>query len=234
MYKNKTFLGLIVARGNSKGVKRKNIRQVLGRPLLAYTAQAAIESKYLDQVVLSTEDDEIAKIGNDFGVQVPFMRPPKLAQDDTSSAAVVSHAILELKLLGQEFDYIFLLQPTSPLRNSRDIDGCVQFCIDNQAASCVSVTAFEKSPTWLYEKADNGKLSSFFDSKTRDLRRQDSPKLFSLNGAMFLIETKTFLKEEKFILKNTLGYEMPIERSLDIDSEYDLKLFELLMAEKRN
>ncbi|MEP6903238.1 MAG: acylneuraminate cytidylyltransferase family protein, partial [Actinomycetota bacterium] len=144
-------LGLIPARGGSKGVPRKNIRLLNGKPLLAYTAETALQCKTLARVILSTEDAEIADVGRTCGLDVPFMRPLELAQDSTPSLNVVRHALLTLQANGEDFDAICLLQPTNPLRRADDIDACVELLIRTKADSVISVlpVPHEYNPKWV-------------------------------------------------------------------------------------
>ena len=218
MYKNKKILGIIPARGGSKGLRRKNILLVAGKPLIAWTIEAARKSKYLDRVILSSEDPEIISVAKKSGCEVPFVRPKTLAGDKTTGIEPVLHAIKTLK---ESYDYVVLLQPTSPLRSSADIDGCIKQCISMNSSSCVTVTKPDKSPFWMFSLTRKGRLKPLLKAK-RGIRRQDLPEVYALNGAVYVAESSRLLKARSFITYDTLAYEMPQERSLDIDTEADL------------
>src|SRR5258705_3977965 len=153
-------LGLIPARGGSKGVPGKNIRPLCGKPLLQYTAEAALVARHLSRVILSTDDEEIARVGERCGLQVPFLRPAQLAQDQTSMLPVVQHALTWLESCGERFSAVCLLQPTNPLRRSEDIDGCIELFVREDADAVVTVLTVphEHNPHWVYFRRDDGTL----------------------------------------------------------------------------
>ena len=161
MINNKRVLAVIPARGGSKGVPRKNVRELAGRPLICWTIDAAKNSKYIDRLILSSDDDEIIDMAKAIGCDVPFTRPAALASDTASGADVLCHAV---ENAGEDYDYVVLLQPTSPLRQSGDIDEAVQLCIDRRLASVVSVAEATKSPYWMFQMKGNGLLSSFVEN----------------------------------------------------------------------
>jgi CMP-N,N'-diacetyllegionaminic acid synthase len=202
VFKGRTILAIIPARGGSKGVPRKNIRLLAGKPLIAWTIAEAKKSKYIDRLILSSEDDEIIEVARDFGCEIPFKRPVELAQDDTPGIEPVIHAI---NTLGEKYDFVVLLQPTSPLRTVEDIDGCVQHCIMTESPACVSLTEVQQSPYWMYNLDDDMKLKSFVQNGEIINRRQDLPKVYVLNGAVyvaesgFIMEHKSFLTDESLI-----------------------------------
>lgn len=230
MYGYKKILAIIPARGGSKGVPRKNIRNLAGKPLIVWTIDAAKNSKYIDACIVSTEDEEIKKIAESYGGYVPFMRPAELARDDTPGIEPVIHAINELP----DYDYVVLLQPTSPLRIVDDIDGAIEFCMERQVNSCVSVTEAEHSPYWMYTLDDNDLMSRVLKiSSDKSYQRQKLPKVYRLNGAIYVAQCN-FLKESRsFIDEKTIGYVMPQERSLDIDTLIDFKFVEFLINERK-
>ena len=153
MIKDKTVLAIIPARGGSKGVPLKNIRDVGGKPLIAWTIMEGKKSKYIDRLILSSEDERIINVAKKLGCEVPFTRPSSLAQDETPSIDVIVHAV---QTIPEKYDYIVLLQPTSPLRKVTDIDNCIEQCLQKNAKACVSVTEPEKSPFWMYKIDENG------------------------------------------------------------------------------
>ncbi|WAC44799.1 acylneuraminate cytidylyltransferase family protein [Pseudomonas sp. SL4(2022)] len=219
MYQGKRILGLITARGGSKGIPRKNLVQVGDKPLIAWTIEAARNSELLDRLVLSTDDEEIAAVAHDFGCEVPFMRPPELAADVSGSAEVVLDCLKRLP----GYDYLVLLQPTSPLRAVEDIDGAIRTCLDGDAPACVSVCDVEESPFWMYTLEPNGSLKPILAN--RYARRQELPPVYVLNGAVYIADTHWFATNRGFLGDGTVAYVMPRSRSLDIDTPADLQAF---------
>ena len=226
MINGKTVLAIIPARGGSKEVPRKNIRKVAGKPLIAWTIEEAKKSKYLDRLILSSEDEEIINVAKEWGCEVPFVRPLELAQDDTPGIEPVIHAI---EAINEKYDYVVLLQPTSPLRKVKDIDGCIELCVQMNAPACVSVTEANKSPYWMFTLESYGKLRTLIDTKKLFTRRQALPKVYGLNGAVYIAETDWIAENKSYITKETIAFIMPEERSLDIDSELDLNYCDLLL-----
>lgn len=219
MYQGKRILGLITARGGSKGIPRKNIVEVGGRALIGWTIEAARGSHLLDRLVLSTDDEEIATVAQTFGCEVPFMRPAELAADASGSADVVMDCLQRLT----GYDYLVLLQPTSPLRTSEDIDGAIRVCLDSGAPACVSMCEAEESPFWMYALGPNGSLKPILENHYA--RRQDLPEVYVLNGAVYVADVSWFAARRGFLAEDTVGYIMPRSRSLDIDTPADLQAF---------
>jgi len=226
MINDKKVLAIIPARGGSKGVPRKNIRELSGKPLIAWTIEAALKSRYIDRLILSSDDDEIIEIAGKWGCEAPFIRPKELATDVTGTANVIFHAI---KNIGERYDYIVVLQPTSPLRLAADIDNCIKYCIEMNSTSCVSVTEAEKNPYWMYFLDNDGRMTSVIDVSKIPTRRQDLPAAYSLNGAVYVVKVEWFEKSVKLIDKQTVAYVMPKIRSLDIDTELDLMIFQVIL-----
>ncbi len=224
MIAGKTVLAIIPARGGSKGVPRKNIRFLAGKPLIAWTIEEAKKSKYIDRLILSSEDEEIIKVARQYGCEVPFKRPIELAQDDTPGIEPVIHAINTLE---DKYDYVVLLQPTSPLRTVEDIDGCIQHCIMTEAPACVSVTEAQQSPYWMYKLDDDMRLNPFVQHQIIN-RRQDLPKIYALNGAVYIAESGFIIENKSFLTEETAGYIMSGENSVDIDTEMDFAYCEWL------
>ncbi len=229
MIEDKTILAIIPARGGSKGVPRKNIREVAGRPLIAWTIAAANRSKYLDRFILSSEDEEIIKISQEWGCEVPFRRPLELALDNTPSMNLVLHALKELP----SYDYVVLLQPTSPLRSHFDIDACIEKCFRQNSNTCVSVTESSQSPYWMYTIGNDGEMRSLFPSSQEMHQRQGLPKVYMLNGAVYVAKCDWLLQHQSFITPETLAYVMPPERSLDIDTETDLAVVDIMLKNSK-
>jgi N-acylneuraminate cytidylyltransferase len=229
MIANKTVLAVIPARGGSKGIPGKNIIDVAGKPLIAWTIEAAKQSKYIDRLILSSDDDEIINIANQWGCEVPFKRPDALAKDDTPGIAPVLHALS----IFPSFDYIVLLQPTSPLRTTEDMDGCMEQCINRQANCCVSVTEPDKSPFWMYYINIQGILEPLLPTNNDvAVRRQDLPVVYALNGAVYVARCKWLLVNKSFLSQETMAYPMSTEHSIDIDSWRDLQLAKLMLERR--
>jgi len=227
MIDNKSVLAIIPARGGSKGVLRKNIRDVAGKPLIAWTIEEAKKSRFIDRLILSSEDDEIIRVAQEWGCEVPFVRPAELAQDDTPGIDPVLHAI---DVLTKRYDYVVLLQPTSPLRTVDDIDECIQKCVDADASACVSVTEPDKNPYWMYTLSGTDHLLPLLPHSETIARRQDLPKIYALNGAVYVANIDILSNTKSFLTADTVAYLMDKERSCDIDSEFDLKIATLRLS----
>jgi CMP-N,N'-diacetyllegionaminic acid synthase len=223
-------LGLIPARGGSKGVRNKNIREVGGKPLIAWTIAAGGASKYIDRLVLSSDDPRIIDVAKSHGCDVPFVRPADLATDEADAMLVVRHA---LSALPEHYEFIVLLQPTSPLRATADIDGALELCVRTGAQSCVSVCEPDKSPYWMFTMTDDGVVSPLITSDRLSGRRQDNPAVYALNGAIYVGRTERIAAGETFVGAKTVGYVMPKERSFDIDTELDLRIVDNLLNQER-
>jgi CMP-N,N'-diacetyllegionaminic acid synthase len=229
MYDGKRFLGLVVARGGSKGLPGKNIMDLGGRPLVAWSVAAGLGAKTLDRLIISTDDQAIAQAAREAGCDVPFIRPAHLATDEAGSAETVLHA---LDSLAEKFDYFVLLQATSPLRTSQDIDDAVALCLDHKASSCVSITETAKTPYWMVFLQDDQTLKPVIAPPAGVVRRQQLPKTYALNGAVYVINVEWFRQHLTFSDLHTIGYIMPSERSVDIDCLTDLLLARVLAGEK--
>lgn len=217
---------LIPARGGSKGIPRKNIKLIAGKPLIVWTIEAALRSSLLSAVVVSTDDPEIANVARNAGAQVPFMRPSKLAQDQTPGVDPVLHALGQLP----QYDSVLLLQPTSPLRTTEDIDGCLNFVAQQMVPSVVSVTEADVHPYWTYRLNADQTIARFVDAAPI-ARRQDLPAAFALNGAMYFADANWLRRRGRLVSSETLGYVMPREHSVDLDTPFDWKFAELLLKE---
>ena len=227
MYKGKSILAVLPARGGSKGVPRKNLRNVGGKPLIAWTIEQAAKSAYLDRFVLSSEDEEIIAVARSLNLEVPFVRPEALAGDNVPAYLPVID--MAEKLPG--YDYTVTLQPSVPLRTVEDIDGCIELCIDSGAPSCVSLTVPDKSPYWMYQLEKNNRMLPLIEQPDEgELQRQDLPDSYVLNGAVYVADTQWLLLNRKYLSPQTVGYPMPQERSLDIDTETDLAFFNFLVS----
>lgn len=225
MIKGKSVLAIIPARGGSKGVSRKNIRMVAGKPLIAWTIEEAKKSQYIDRLILSSDDSEIIEVARQWGCEVPFVRPACLAQDDTPGIAPVIHAI---ETLSEKYDLVVLLQATSPLRTVEDIDGCILQLMQLEAKACVSVVEPHKSPYWMYQFDENNRLVPLLEQGY--MRRQDLPKIYALNGAVYAAESGWLRAAKSFTGPETIGFIMSQEHSLDVDSEQDLVFCEAMLS----
>lgn len=225
MINNKKVLAIIPARGGSKGVRRKNIKELAGKPLIAWTIEEAKKSKYIDRLILSSEDLEIINVAKDYNCEAPFVRPKELALDDTPGIDPILHAIEKLP----NYDYIVLLQPTSPLRSANDIDSTIERSFQSDGSPVVTVTESGESPYWMYQFCEGGKMSPLLRKDEIPKRRQETPKSYILNGAVYVSSKERLLKEKSFLHEETIGHIMPRERSLDVDTEIDFKLCELII-----
>lgn len=216
MLESKRIIAIIPARGGSKGVPRKNLRKVNGKSLLSLTIETAKLSEYIDRIVVSSEDQEIITEARQIGADVPFVRPSNLAQDDTPGIEPILHGLESLP----GYDYVIVLQVTSPLRTVNDIDHALQFCLKNQAKACVSVTETETHPYWTFSLRGDHTLHPLLDGEIPH-RRQDLPPIYSLNGCIYIAEVDWLKRSKTFLSRETIGYIMPNERSLDMDTELD-------------
>lgn len=221
------LLALIPARGGSKGIPRKNIRTFCGKPLLQWSIDAALPAACVDHVVVSTDDPAIAEVAKAAGAEVPFLRPAELATDSAPGIAPVLHA---LELLPQVTD-VLLLQPTSPLRTSADIEAIAALRQQAGRESAVSITPSAKHPAWMYSLRQGQRLEPLLQLDVVHCRQQLSPA-YVLNGALYLASRAFLLREQAFIAPDTLGYVMPAERSVDIDTLLDWQWAEFLMEQQ--
>ena len=219
MIAGKTVLAIIPARGGSKGVLRKNIRELGGKPLIAWTIGEAKKSNYIDRIILSSEDDEIIKVAKHWGCEVPFIRPRELAQDNTPGIDPVIHAI---ETLQEKYDYIVLLQPTSPLRNEKHIDEAIELLELKKADAIISVCETDHSPLWCNILNEDLSMTNFLSKELLNKRSQDLPLFYRLNGAIYICETQKLLRNKSFFIKeNIFAYIMDKKTSVDIDDDID-------------
>jgi CMP-N-acetylneuraminic acid synthetase len=230
-----TVLGVITARGGSKGVPRKNLRPLGGKPLLAWTAEAALAAKRLTRVILSTEDEEIAEVGRSCGVEVPFLRPAELALDATPTLPVLQHAAATLERRGARFDAVCLLQPTSPLRLPEDIDGCVEL-LERSGADAVATLCPvppEFNPHWVYFENGNG----FFRLSTGETapvpRRQELPAAYHRDGSVYVTRRNVLMEGNSLYGTKLAGYIVDPKRRVNIDTPADWERAEALIEAAR-
>ena len=227
MIGTRKVLALIPARGGSKGLPGKNILPVAGRPLLAWSVDAARAARSIDRVVLSSDDDAIMAAARACGCEVPFVRPAALASDTATTIDVVMHALDALP----GYDLIVLLQPTSPLRTAADIDAACERLASSGAPACVSVSPVDQSPYWMYRLGDNQGLVPVVEAPPGVTRRQDLPAVYALNGAVYVADTAWLRQSRTFITRETVAHVMPAERSIDIDTIADFEAFEKSVTE---
>lgn len=225
------ILAIIPARGGSKGVYRKNIRDLNGKPLISYTIEAAKKSKYINRVVVSTDDIEIADISKKYGAEVPCLRPSNLSGDISPTVDCILHMLNYLKETeGYIPTHIMLLQCTSPLRNFTHINEAVEKFIKCNESALISVCESEVNPYWT-NVFEGDVLKPFIKDGYKIARRQDLPEIYRVNGAIYLIEAEIFLKEKTFQPSSLTGYIMDSYHSIDIDTELDFKIAEIVMSE---
>jgi CMP-N,N'-diacetyllegionaminic acid synthase len=227
MFNGKKVIAIIPARGGSKRVPRKNLRQINGKSLLDRTIDTAKQSRFIDRIVVSSEDAEIITAAKKAGADVPFVRPAELAQDTSPGVDPILHAVENLP----GYDYLVLLQVTTPLRTVSDIDDCIQFCFEQDAPVCVSVKEVSENPYWMFKIKDDNKLAPVM-VEAAPSRSQDLPVITILNGALYVAKTDWFLENKTFLCAETIGFKMSREKSLDIDTEEDWKEYENYL--KRN
>lgn len=230
----KTFLAVIPARSGSKRVPNKNIKDLNGKPLIAYTIEAALKSKYITKTIVSTDSIELQKIAHKFNASAPFLRPIELAQDETKSIDVVTHTLKYLKENEKEvYDFVILLQPTSPLRNEKDIDNAIRYLEKKNADAVISVCEVEHNPLWSNKLDKTKNMEKFLDKQYINSRSQDLEKFYRLNGAIYICKINKLLEENTFFInKNIFAYEMAQEKSIDIDTNLDFIITKAIMDSK--
>jgi CMP-N-acetylneuraminic acid synthetase len=225
MHKNRTFLAIIPARGGSKRLPRKNILDLNGKPLIAYSIEAGLNSEYVDRVVVSSDDNEILKIAEEYKVET-LKRPDFLAHDTATTFDAIKHTIENT----ERHDYIVLLQPTSPLRDANHIDEAIRLLDEKNADAIVSVCEMEHSPLWSNSLDDSLSMEGFLREEVLNKRSQDLETYFRLNGAIYICKTEKLLEEKSFLLKkNIFAYQMTRECSIDIDEKIDFDIARLFI-----
>lgn len=235
MFRGKSFLAVITARGGSKGLPGKNIKDLCGKPLIAWSIEAGLKSKYIDEVVVSTDSHVIADISKKYKANVPFLRPKNLSTDTASSFDAVRHAINFYKSeLKKEFDYIVLLEPTSPLRTAQDIDASIESLLSSSTAkSIVGIGKTEdQNPEFLVSKNKNGFISGYKNKNMKVLRRQDISDVYFFEGSIYVSDVETYLERKTFYHQDTLGFEFPKFKSLEMDDMDDYIMIEAIMKHK--
>jgi len=217
MYNDKNFLALIPARGGSKRLPGKNIRELCGEPLINWTIKSALNSKYIDEIIVSSDSDEILNIASSVDIKT-LNRPSHLAKDDSSTIDVVLHSLQNLP----KFDYVIVLQVTSPLRSSKNIDEAIELLDRKNADAVISVCATSHPPFWSNILDDSQSMENFLPQNIINKRSQDFEKYYRINGAIYICDTNIAKEHQTlFPKKNTFAYIMSRELSIDIDEEID-------------
>ena len=226
-------LGIVTARGGSKGVPRKNVKLLAGKPLLQYTADAARAAKTLVKTILTTDDKEIAEVGKQCGLEVPFLRPPELARDDTPTLPVLQHAVRFLEERGERYDAICLLQPTNPMRKASDIDACVALLEKTGVDSVVTMLPVpaEYNPHWVYFKSDDGTFRLSTGEKTPIPRRQLLPPAFHREGSVYVMRRDVLMEKNSLFGESTAGHPMDPTQCVNIDTMEDWADAERLISQ---
>ena len=227
---NKTFLAIIPARGGSKRLPRKNLLDLCGKPLIAYSIEAALKSKYISKVIVSSDDEEILNIAKEYKADF-IKRPDELASDTATTFDALKHTLENVK----KYDYVVLLQPTSPLRTEKHIDEAIELLKEKNADAIISVCEMEHSPLWSNTLDENLDMSNFLRDEVLNKRSQDLSKYYRLNGAIYICKTDKLLQNKGFFLKeNIYAYKMNKKHSVDIDEEIDFIIAEKLMQHNNN
>ena len=231
--RNVRVLGIIAARGGSKALPGKNLQPLLGKPLIAYTIDAANQAQLLDRTVVSTDASQIADVARLHGASTPFLRPPELAGDEISIYPTIIHALQWLE--GEEGyppDYAMLLQPTSPLRTAQDIDNSITIAVEKNAVGVVSLCEVNHHPYHMKQVSSEGRIADFLRPDKAYHRRQELPPAYAPNGAIYLASPNLLVEHQTFYADRTYAYIMPPERSLDIDTPWDIYLAELILSSR--
>jgi len=227
MFHGKTFLAIIPARGGSKRLPKKNVLDLAGQPLIAWSIEAGLKSKYIDRVIVTSDDNEILDISKKYGAEI-IKRPDELASDTATTFDAIKHAIDSVT----KYDYVVLLQPTSPLRNDRHIDEAIELLESKNAHAIVSICEMDHSPLWSNTLPEDGNMSNFLRDEVINKRSQDLETYYRLNGAIYICKTNNLLEEKSFFIKNDIfAYKMDKKSSIDIDEEIDFKIAAIIKKE---
>jgi CMP-N,N'-diacetyllegionaminic acid synthase len=228
------YLAIITARSGSKRLPGKNVRNLCGKPLFVWSILASLACKQISRTIVSTDSAEYQRIAAEAGADCPLLRTPALATDSATSADVVSEVLDRLGAEVDKYRGLVLLQPTSPLRSAADITGAIVLFESRDVPAVVSVSEAECPPVWMGQLTPDLGVSEFTHKQQKGLRSQDLGKWYRLNGAIYVIGIEEFRRERGFMPCGTLGYEMPRERSVDVDTVFDFNIAELLMERMRS
>jgi len=229
------IIGLIPARGGSKGVPRKNVREIEGNPLIAYAIECAKKCPSIDHVVVSTDDDEISRVAEKFGAEVPFLRPSELARDTAAMLPVLRHAVEFLEdHYKKRIDLVVLLDPTGPLRTVEDVEGAIEMHKESKCEMVISGNVARKNPYFnMVKEKDNGFVELVCSSEESIVCRQDAPKVYDLNTVVWVYSRKAVMEDNARLSKETMLYQIPAARTIDVDSEEDIELLEEYLRKNR-
>lgn len=227
-------IAIIPARSGSKGLKDKNIKPLNGKPLIAYTIEAARNSNLFDEIFVSTDSSEYARIAREFGASVPFLRSGELSSDTASSWDVVRDALLNFMKIGKEFDTVALLQPTSPLRKSKDIINGYDMMQEKKAKAIVSVCEVDHSPLWCNTLPEDNSLGNFLNQDLINVPRQSLPTYYRVNGALYIVNREYLMSTDNIYNESCYAVVMSKENSIDIDDIIDFKISEVLSMNRDN
>lgn len=225
------MLAIIPARGGSKGLPGKNIKELCGKPLIQYTVEAAKNAAGIDRVIVTTDDKAIADSAAAAGAEIPFMRPDELASDTASAVDVYIHAVeYMMEQTGEEIDKFMVLLPTAPLRDSDDIDAAINQFNEQGASTLVSVKEAETPPTWYFAMDENERIANAgFGSTQVVANRQISNTYYVPNGAIYILDYKLLKEKRTYYCENTTAYVMSARKSVDIDNAFDFEMAEYMM-----
>lgn len=222
------FLAIIPARSGSERLPHKNKLNLCGKPLISWTIEAAKRSKYIDKIAVTSDDSEILKIAKKSSVEI-IVRPYELASNSATSVDVIKHSLESL----DTYEYVILLQPTSPLRNYQHIDESIKFLKEKNADAIISVCKTDHNPLWSNRLDSNLNMSNFIENEQSSKRSQDLEKFYRLNGAIYICKTENFLKENTFFIKkNIFAFIMDKKSSIDIDDEFDFEIAKAYMSKR--
>lgn len=230
MIENKKVLALIPARGGSKGIKDKNIIDVAGKPLIAYSIEAAAASEYVDRVIVTTDSEKIKGISEEWGAEVPFLRPAEYAADNSTTLDAVLHAIRKLQSEGERFDVLVLLQPTSPLRTKEDIDGALEKFVKNGCEALAGISPVTDSPILIRRIGADGRMEKLLQVGST-VRRQDMPEYYRINGSVY-INNIDEINENTSFNDNPLPYVMDAGHAVDVDDLKDLEVVKYFLKKR--
>jgi len=228
MHLGKKFVAFIPARSGSKRLPKKNIKDLCGKPLVEWTIDAAKNSKYLDKIYVSSDDEKINKISIKKNISI-LDRPQNLSSDKSKMVDLIDFLI---KSIPEDFDYFVLLQPTSPLRNSDHIDEAIETLIEKRGNAIVSLSRAQHTPLWCHPIRKNGRIDSFLPNEIKNAQSQDLKEFFCLNGAIYIVNIEIFLEQKTFFPSKTFPFVMEEKYSIDIDNEFDFAFAEFLISKK--
>ncbi len=234
MIDGKKVLAIIPARSGSKRLPGKNIKKLSGKPLIQWTIESALNSRYIDEIAISTDCKFVVDIAKQNNIQVPFLRPKELAQDSSTTIDVVVHTLNHYQAKGEPFELVVLLQPTSPLRTSMHIDDGLELSCHKDATSVISVCEAEHSPIWANTLPEDCSMSNFLPREYVNVRSQDIKTFYRLNGSLYISKAKHLLKTKSFFAdEKTFAFKMSQEDSVDIDTMLDFQLAEVLFKNRQ-